>query len=70
MYLMGRSDDTASEGMYPLVVVSKIEKSDLLRAKNEQDLTLINLDDLTRFNPELNVWESLGQFDSFDKQWE
>ena len=57
MYLVGDlSDREVFNGMGIVKVKSQITKDDLAKAKNNSYFQIINLSNLTFFNPEENKW--------------
>lgn len=67
-FLMGDTQDTCGDGMYPMVFVTEIEKDDLLRTKQD-GVIIIDLDKKKFFNPNKNSWIDMKSFKKFKDQW-
>lgn len=67
-FLMGSSEDTFSNGLYPLVFVKEISKEDIIRSVKD-DLIIVDLDRKTFFDIKTNNWSDIKNVDQFKDQW-
>ena len=68
MYLIGNSNDSIEDGMYPLTIIKNLKKEDLLRCKRD-DIIIINLEDKKYFDPNKNSWMEIKQYQEYTDQW-